>query len=346
MTTTRSCLTVICVTFLYLTPFYIFSPSQRSILVTENRSRTDFPSFEYVNARLLSRSIRAYFAQIGHFLEDNFPLRSQMLIAVSRIYHEFNDSINPGICFLGKDKWLFLGNAYNRTISKTTGAISLQNNAPFLDRTTKTYKRFADDAYQRQARFVVFIGPDKQSIYPEYLPEIIKPASSRYIQPLVAALIREKIEVYDPTEYLLQHKSNQLLYYKRDTHWNNIGALVAANGFLKYLGAHEIQRPKYTTMPGYRGDLLHLGGYYDEQTFLEDRFEMQPNSLIVKKDTRRIWLFGDSFSVALQPILSAAFSDVQTFKHSEYQKQIKSKGPVPDLVIYEVVERDCDSVHE
>lgn len=339
----RTFLTGVCICILFITSISILTPSQDTILSFENRSKTSFPTIPEHFSQIRPELLNLYFSQIGHFMEDHFPFRSKLLISISYLHQLLKDDINPNICLRGKEDWLFLGNAHGQTISKIKGIVSLKHDEKRLNQITEKYKFLESLALKKNARFFIFIGPDKQSVYPEYLSSIILPASNRYIDPLIQSLVKENIQIYDPTDLLIHNKDKGLLYYKRDTHWNKKGSFIAANDFLKFIGLEPLKSPKYIKISDYRGDLLHLGGYYNSQDFIEDRVEIQPESIISAKNRQKVWLFGDSFSESIAPIYTVAFDNFQRFQHKDYQKMMSSTTPGPDIVIYEIVERNIDS---
>lgn len=73
-------------------------------------------------------------------------------------------------------------------------------------RQTKEYEEIHDAAKNCGAEFFIFIGPNKSSIYPEYLPPVIVPGQRRFIAPLLDTLNDAGIKAYDPTARLIAKK--------------------------------------------------------------------------------------------------------------------------------------------
>ncbi|MBR6918676.1 MAG: hypothetical protein IKN38_10890, partial [Clostridia bacterium] len=78
---------------------------------------------------------------------------------------------------------------------------------------------------KKMKMYIVFI-PNKNSIYPEYMPKGYTMGTYRPIDQMVEALRAKGISVIDGRESLLAAKNAnpaRCLYYKTDTHWNNHG---------------------------------------------------------------------------------------------------------------------------
>jgi hypothetical protein len=228
------------------------------------------------------------------------------------------------------------------------------------------------------------LGPVKSSVYPEYLPGFVRPAPTRYSEPLLQNLSRAGVAVLDPTKILKDSKDRGLLYFRTDTHWNFLGGEIAAGAFLDFYNAlHPDREP--LSLPGHHleltdavlnGDLISLGNLLFFRAGPGDVYKIvwdqpQADLLVIDEDGRReipaegqigmavsnhpytvinpaaltdlrVWLFRDSFSEALAPYFHSLFAETKhIFKHDLFKGQGAYKeGPLPDLIIYEIVERD------
>jgi hypothetical protein len=77
-------------------------------------------------------------------------------------------------------------------------------------------------------KFIVMIPPNKNTIYPEYLPPEMAPiqAGSRLDQVMSIWQDTKNCRVIDLRAELLNAKKDNLVYYKTDTHWNSLGAYI------------------------------------------------------------------------------------------------------------------------
>ena len=129
--------------------------------------------------------------------------------------------------YQGQEGWLFLGNAYNDTVAKLKLASSP---APAnIEREANLFANLADAAETANTSVVLLIGPNKSTLYPEYVPSEIEPSERRYVSYFTERLDAiANMTVVDPVEDLLRTKESAgLLYYRTDTHWNNKGAFLA-----------------------------------------------------------------------------------------------------------------------
>src|SRR5207249_4855988 len=107
---------------------------------------------------------------------------------------------------------------------------------------------------ERGICYLVVIAPNKETIYPEFMPESlnrVRPVTR--LDQLVAHLrAHSSVAVVDPRDALRTAKAGGILYLRTDTHWNDVGAWrpVAAAG----LHVPRPLRPEPAAVPG--GELL------------------------------------------------------------------------------------------
>lgn len=299
--------------------------------------------------KMRSRYVKQYFRGIDAFFADRFPLRASLLALSVGMHAVAGDNLNMDKCYAGKESWLFLGNSLDRCTDKLQGIASITEYN--LERQAQAYEGRRDAANSLGAEFLLFIGPDKPRIYPEYLPPVISPAKRRFISPLLDALDKAGIKVYDPTARLIEEKPDGLLYYRTDTHWNARGAYVAFDGFREWAGLPELPPLSLVKAPAHAGDLIGSSGYADFPISAGDNFTLQWNvppslqqedNLISNSGAasgKTVWIFGDSFAEALKPYIAATFKTVRFFKHDEFKDVVSSQLPHPDIVLWIIVER-------
>ena len=77
-------------------------------------------------------------------------------------------------------------------------------------------------------KFVLTIAPNKNTLYPENMPNNYKKVSEKNnLSKLEKVLKKEKINYVDLKSVF--KNEDEVLYLKRDSHWNNKGALLAYN---------------------------------------------------------------------------------------------------------------------
>ncbi|GHT04066.1 hypothetical protein FACS1894139_05620 [Planctomycetales bacterium] len=276
--------------------------------------------------------------------------------------------------FTGQEGWLFLGNDYEACLDKLTGKISPAIRAQSESSSAAIITQLKQyDGVKK----IVFVGPNKSSIYPEFLPSDVRPSNQRYINPILQKFQESGLDVFDPTEILLNAKKEKLLYYRTDTHWNSFGAYLAVKGMLEHLGfTSEIIEASFKGLDfvngsPHRGDLIDIGKFnldavagdnflpewnpsHSDLTLIEHNGAQYPLSPTAAVGTpkfnepiriinphattkMKIWLVRDSFSSAASPFFHAIFAETLHINRGD-NLSVLNYAP-PDIIIYEGVER-------
>ncbi|WP_419419975.1 alginate O-acetyltransferase AlgX-related protein [Legionella sp. D16C41] len=203
-------------------------------------------------------------------IESWFADQALLVTSFSKFWSDFNYSLGvsskPKDTIIGKNGWLFLGNFYNSPLDQYTG--KLPPTSAEINSTSNSIKRLYNVAQQNNIPFLVTIAPDKQTIYPEFLPSYLKKTTlpTRY-DLIMEQLKANHIDFIDLEEVELKAK-NTLgqkygdIYLKCDSHWNMLGAYAAYQAIANYIIKLGIQINKinYDFIPGKnkRGDLSHF----------------------------------------------------------------------------------------
>ena len=269
--------------------------------------------------------------------------------------------------YKGKDDWLFVGNNYNNTVAKLK-LFELPSNEA-IEVSIQPFRALADTAALSDTRVVLFVGPNKSSIYKEFLPDKLVVSDKRYSTFFLDKLRNTpNLIVYDPVADFLRKKASEgLLYWRTNTHWNLKGAFLAYKGFSQLV---DLPHPKveFKAGPLHRGDLIDLSNLNDFPLSEGDDWQVswkkEPNlskKMISTQLTtsfgtvgivtnaaplvdKSIWVTGDSFSESLKQYFNATFREVRYLGHwkSRLQKlpqDLIDADEKPDLVIVVRAER-------
>ena len=258
---------------------------------------------------------------------------------------------------IGRDDWLFLQNDTNRVIEQNNGTLKLTD--ADIKRWLRTLEARVAILKHRNIKYYFLIAPNKESIYPEYLPDDYIVSDNRLVYQLINACKPYNIPLFYPIDILKSYKSEWQLYPKGNTHWNGIG------GFIAYDYLMNIIKQEF--------DINILG--WDDVTFVDEETSLDlGNKLTPPRTSIFSWgkvklpqaqiiydnmavnsghvqvtanqdtslptavVFHDSFIEFLLPFLMESFSKIHFFHtpHLDYDliEQIK-----PDIVISEMVER-------
>ena len=269
--------------------------------------------------------------------------------------------------YKGKNDWLFLGDKYNSTVAKLK--LSNPPSDDILKQSIESFTKIAITAAKYNTKFALIIAPNKSSIYPEYLPDILVPSPLKYISFFINKLKEiPNLSVYDPTNDLLNLKRKEgILYGMTDTHWNNKGAFLAYSGFSNLLNL-PIPSVEFKQGNSHGGDLIGISKLKDFPLHAEDNWDViwKNNATWTESDiadeqktafgsakvvinskplsNKYVWVVGDSFTDLLRPYLNATFKEVRYIGHWKHKLKdlpdiLDEVDRKPDMIIVVKVER-------
>lgn len=186
---------------------------------------------EFLRANFLSKVELAF--------GDHLGLRDVLLRANSRLRLEgWGASPSPAV-LLGRAGWMFYTGEDSLPIARGL--------APFdeaqLALWQRVLERRRDRARELGARYLFVIGPNKESIYPDYLPEGWEALGPTRLDQLAQWLgAHSDLEFVDLRPVLRAARADDTpehhLYYEEGTHWHGRGCLVASREVLRRMAAH------------------------------------------------------------------------------------------------------------
>lgn len=304
------------------------------------------------------------------YQRDGLPFRLENIANKNfLIQREGIDSLLASLAwFKGKDDWLFLGNNYENTISKLKLTITPEESQ--ITATKKLFSSIAETAGKYNTKVVLIIAPDKTSIYPEYLPENIVPSKEKYINFFSNTLNNvSNLTVYNPTVELIHAKKTEgILYWKTDTHWNDKGAFLAYKGFSELLHLPLPQVEFVPSLTTHTGDLIGIANLKEFPLHKDDNWDVvwKNKPIVFEREISNeqktsfgtatvvindnplsnmyVWVSGDSFSGALRQYFNATFKEVRYAGHwgdklKDLSGDLIEADRKPDMIIIVRVER-------
>ena len=305
------------------------------------------------------------------WLSDHFYQR----VAIIGLYNKMNTWLEQKVtgkiennkAFIGKDNWIFY---------KAEGSITNFQNANLfspdeliaIDLAIEERKRWLE---QHGISFYIFIAPDKNRIYSEYYPEGIFKLNDKGRVEQLEEFLNKKGRgggtfIY-PYKELIRAKSEGLLYWKTDTHWNEHGAFI---GYTVLMDAIVQDFPDIIPLmrhdfvvkeePFIGGDLLAMlyptkdkkvNALYTDvlyskflpkkaYNFLYTNNEESSSIITTSPKKYNVLIFRDSFAGNLLPYISQTFGKVEyIWDHNMNAYKEKMINDKPDIVIFEMVER-------
>jgi hypothetical protein len=259
----------------------------------------------------------------------------------------------------GRDGWLFLDNDSNRTWDQFEGRLRLS--LPQID-------EWSSELFRRAAlqcgRFRFAISPSKETVYPEFIPSRFKRAIVTPID-VITRLARGAGFHVELRDELSRAKQSRDVYDEGDTHWNQYGALIAANMLLRAVGLEPY--PEDACAISTRFIMQDLGRQLDPPRETEAVICRPKNptaycewtngvtnrghmaryvSALKEKDhLPKMMIFGDSFADGTLPFLSERAAQLIRIHTTSVDRQMV-KDEAPDVVFSLVTERFLIAVPE
>jgi hypothetical protein len=139
----------------------------------------------------------------------------------------------------GNDGWLFLRGDSNDVIGQHTGRITLTRGS--RRSWSRIIKQRCSLAKHLDVVWLCVVIPDKESVYPEYLPPEVKSSVERPVHQILDTAKRLNAPIIYSLSDLEQAKGAGELYPKTDTHWNHRGAYVVYQRICKELVKRGIE---------------------------------------------------------------------------------------------------------
>ncbi|MBK7645226.1 MAG: hypothetical protein IPJ19_19640 [Planctomycetes bacterium] len=217
-----------------LAPGFDFAlrPASARSTETEGRKPVEFPDLP-ATAQQIGRFPRAFESAFS----DSLGLRDHTLALNSRLDLSLWGLSPSRTVLMGKHGWMFY-----------TGESSVETwrgLRPMDEKLLESWKRVLelrrDRARSLGAQYYFVIGPNKESIYPDYLPngyEPLGPSRADQFVPWMQAHTDVKIIDLRPCMRAAREQDTPQhhLYYEEGTHWHGRGCMVAAREILRRIG--------------------------------------------------------------------------------------------------------------
>jgi len=349
--------------FVTLAAFAWFDPLHGRQVHTENRALAPWPTVE----------LRAdWFARFDAAFSDRFAARNALIALEHAISVRGFHSSPVGNVVLGRDQWLYFAGEDGHALDR-----HFRGTMPFGDDMVRQLRDELERRRQylaaRGIAYVVSVAPDKATIYPEHLPTLITHMRAPTPLERTAELLKRDpaLHFVDLREPLLEAKRSRQVYYRTDSHWNYLGAIVAYEAIMsevqRVVGVDRLPRiappdvPPYVEgVDRYRGDLARLLGIwtgYEEPDFApfakvlgdpsrrcarridhddDPGFEIY---VCDRAPALRAVVYRDSMAIPLIPLLSENFRRVVYVSSRRLDRSLIEREH-PDVVIDEFVERN------
>ena len=143
-------------------------------------------------------------------------------------YYFFNLSDNKSVIF-GDQKWLFLN---DEVFMGSKFPIDPESHAEKWANTIEARYRWS---LSQGINYYFVLAPNKNTIYPNYLPSIFWYKGIRPSDLLVSKLIERGVPALDLKVSLAELGKREQIYLNTDTHWNYLGSYYGAFALVEYI---------------------------------------------------------------------------------------------------------------
>ena len=297
-----------------------------------------------------------FLSDAGAYFQDHFGFRQELVTANALIRGNiFGVSAADGV-IRGSDGWLY----YRDSLNDYLGTGQMSERALF--NVAHSLAMMQEYVERQGAKFVFTIAPNKNSLYGEHMPyyDSRKVSDKKNLTRIRSWLEKEGVQYVDL--YRVLSEQEEVLYHKRDSHWNNKGAALAADTLLNALGKEHLTLTEapYEVRTDFTGDLdamlYPLAVIPEEEIYYDglDRFAyvgevestFDPRITTVNPGAGgSLVMYRDSFGNALLPFLANQYGDAWFSRGIPYQMtDLAAHGA--DTVIVERAERFLPEMSE
>ena len=285
--------------------------------------------------------------ELSDYTAQRFGLRQELVTLYARLNAAvFSESATDSV-ILGKDGWLF----YADTLADYEGASALSDRS--LWSAARTLFLIQEYASTQGAEFLFVMAPNKNTLYPAYMPDRFPRAQEPgNWERLQAQLQQQGVAYVDLTEVFGQLPSPA--YYKTDSHWTPYGSAVAHDAILAALGRSSDLSGETFTSAVHTGDLYAMlypaseGGetapvLARERTFSHVGAFRSPEDMTIRTESGSgqgsLLMFRDSFGNTLYADMAESFATACFSRSMPLRLDLLASDPA-ETVVVELVERN------
>lgn len=323
--------------------FNIFS-KQLSMDSHENRLMTGLP-------QVLQSPLAELPRNLDNFFVDNSPFRYQFVLLDAGLDYKLFGTSQSDQVLPGKDGWLFYkdGPTAAQPMANYQGLDCINDSNATLANASAALQILHDDLAENGCQLILDLTPSKDCIYREYMPDgypIVNKQNrtDRMVEYLRLHTTVPVVWQYGTLRSQARLYPEWLLYYKTDTHWNNLGALVGLDGIFQALDMPTLPPEQYPIAADgvTTGDMANVAALYAVLP-PETYYTVPGYETLFEKDDRVVRVIGDSFSEAYMPYLEARFSGCWREHIDTFNPDIVN-DPSCDILILEFNERSLDTM--
>ncbi len=318
---------------------------------TENKAMSEFPKLKEAEGGLNPN----YFKELEEYFNEHFAFRNELVYTDAKIQTTVFGVSNVDTVTYGKDGWLY----YSSTLDDYLGTHKMSERQVYnLAHNLSLVHQYVE---QNGSDFVMAIPPNKNTLYGEHMPYYDSYIVDKEHNVDVLAPKLQKFGVPYADLLSMFRSEDEVLYLKRDSHWNGKGAVMAYNCLMDKLGyAHndyedcpvsrskdengDLNRMLYTFYGekelNYKYEIAQEFDYANDVKSVEDVWIETELHAGKGAGNGKLLMFRDSFANTLIPLIANQFEKAWFTKEVPYGLESLMEQYAPDTVIFEKVERN------
>lgn len=295
--------------------------------------------------RLADGSVNLDFTNdISDYFADNFAFRQNLIDLNSKIMTMVLSTSPVEKVVFGKDGWLF----FSDTLGDYLGTSGMTRREVYS--AARSLYLMQEYSEGQGAAFLFVPVPNKNTVYGEYMPYERAAGDSSLVR-LFGELEGQGVKYIDLRKAF---EREEILYLKADSHWNMLGAAIAADTINAALNVKTVFESEMSfTAAAESGDLFEM--LYPTSNWTEPDYEYLPGfgfeyqsmfrsaediSIATVRDgaTGSLLMFRDSFGNSLYSFMAESYGSAFFSRANSRLDFIEQKQA--DFVIVELVERN------
>lgn len=283
-----------------------------------------------------------FLGDIADYIADHFFLRQELISVGNWLSANVFQTSGAENVVLGKDGWLY----YTDTLPDYSYEDQMTARESFC--AFHNLSLMAEYAQSTGKAFLFAVAPNKNALYPDYMPENILRRENKAWMALTSQLDYLQIPYVDLYDAFLQE--DEVLYFAHDSHWNSKGAALVADTILAGFGIEsDYYEDAFSKTKPHAGDLYEMlyPAFADPETdvvyggklaFSYVGNATKPDSITLETTGNgrgRLLAYRDSFGNLLYPYLADCFASARFSRSPSYDLTQEA-----DYILIELVQRN------
>lgn len=364
--------------FIFIVTLIFITPSVINYIIdvdetNENRNLKSRPVFSLTNIKNSSTPFTATYNEVIDYKDEydkyyasNFSLKKHLFKPYYFIQNNIlHNNPLPTKVVNGNDGWMFLGDSFSKVILESRGLLKFNKKQVNLIR--NNVLSATNQLKENDIIYYLAIAPNKHTIYGDKLFNTSYNGETKKTQ-VHTALSAYNLELIDLGKGFDEIKEQ--LFFKTNTHWNDLGAYYAYKNLMKsidrdFINIKSVSLNEVNKEPriSWTEDLTKLldirvkevGEKYtvknpnsqkiESRLPIPDNYKRKPETYESRykssSNALKVLVFRDSFSTTMEKYLAESFGETVFIWSSIIDKDLILEEK-PDIVIHEIIERNID----